>query len=255
MSYNAAIIKKLEAENYLALVLEKGVKEVGREALKQGELIYNGVERLSWYSSCLTENYQDVCEKIRKEDVRFIRSILKIIPTFHFKLPHIGFEFGEKKNNYSDVQVKDNVIKYMLKIFTEDVFSEIHYERRLNLNRILTKLSADYATVNFTNRSIAYSIASAIYMSAGLRATLESTLTSISRKSITVLGGYGYVKIAIDAADRLKLINPILYTKFYNTEVEMLYFLIEPVVTKIDHKFRHALTDEQIASDIVRLIK
>ncbi|MEY8769337.1 hypothetical protein ACMGEE_02455 [Erwinia sp. DT-104] len=255
MSYNAAIIKKLEAENYLALVLEKGVKEVGREALKQGELIYNGVERLSWYSSCLRENYQDVCEKIRKEDVRFIRSILKIIPTFHFKLPHIGFEFGEKKNNYSDVQVKDNVIKYMLKIFTEDVFSEIHYERRLNLNRILTKLSADYATVNFTNRSIAYSIASAIYMSAGLRATLESTLTSISRKSTTVLGGYGYVKIAIDAADRLKLINPILYTKFYNTEVEMLYFLIEPVVTKIDHKFRHALTDEQIASDIVRLIK
>lgn len=255
MSYNAAIIKKLEAENYLALVLEKGFKEVGREALKQGELIYNGVERLSWYSSCLTENYQDVCEKIRKEDVRFIRSILKIIPTFHFKLPHIGFEFGEKKNNYSDVQVKDNVIKYMLKIFTEDVFSEIHYERRLNLNRILTKLSADYATVNFTNRSIAYSIASAIYMSAGLRATLESTLTSISRKSTTVLGGYGYVKIAIDAADRLKLINPILYTKFYNTEVEMLYFLIEPVVTKIDRKFRHALTDEQIASDIVRLIK
>lgn len=255
MSYNAYIVKKMEADKYLALLLDKSIKEIGKEAVKQVGLIHDGIERASWYLSCFSKNYKDVCEKLRTEDIRFLKAILKITPNFRLNLPHVEFQHPGKIYNHSDIYIKDNVIEYMLEVFTEDVFSEVHYERKMQINKILFRLSAGYVTVNFANRSIAYAVASAIYMSAGLRIAIEGAITSIAKKGASAFGIYGYVKAAADAANRLKLLNGSLYSKFYSAEIEMLYFLIESVVTKIEHKFRYALSDEEIANDIMRLIK
>ncbi|WP_125288492.1 hypothetical protein [Erwinia sp. 198] len=74
------------------------------------------------------------------------------------------------------------------------------------------------------SRSPGYAVASAIYMSAGLRITLDATLTRITTFGAPVLGAYGYAKAAAEAAERLKILNPIFYTALYNAEIEMLYF-------------------------------
>ncbi|MGB8667602.1 MAG: hypothetical protein WCD24_23095, partial [Serratia inhibens] len=69
MSYNALIAKKLQADDYLANLLEKSISETGKQALIQAGHITDGFTRLTWYLSCFFDNYQDVCKRLEKEDV------------------------------------------------------------------------------------------------------------------------------------------------------------------------------------------
>lgn len=53
MSYNSLILNKLDADRYMANLLDKSLAGVQQQAVQQAHLIYSGVERLSWYSSVL----------------------------------------------------------------------------------------------------------------------------------------------------------------------------------------------------------
>ncbi len=39
----------------------------------------NGITRASYYTSCLMDNYQDVCSKLKQEDTRFIAGLAQLV--------------------------------------------------------------------------------------------------------------------------------------------------------------------------------
>lgn len=264
MSYNAYILKKLEADRYLASVLDKSVSKVGKESLKQANSIYDGTERISWYLSCFTEDYFDVCVKIAKEDYRFIKAIRKLVgPTkMAFTLSQRVFLGTLTSNyNYNNIIIIDDgsyypdIINAMIEKYIDNLFLDISEARISNILRILNKYSAKLTASGLTKRAVAYPIVTAICISAGLKAALESTLTTSIRWGVGGIGLYSYVRIAADAADRLKTRSPKFYNILYNMGLEMLYFLIEPITIKTTEKFRKSLSDEQIAAAILRLIE
>lgn len=77
--YNGIIIDKIQAEKYYALRLENALQDVKNQAIEQAEYINNGFTRLSWYTSCFTDNYQDVCTQLRYEDTKFLVSLRQLV--------------------------------------------------------------------------------------------------------------------------------------------------------------------------------
>lgn len=262
MSHNAYILKRLEADRYLASVLDKSVSEVGKQSLKQASSLYDGTERLSWYLSCFTENYFDVCIKMKKEDYRFIKAIRRLVgpAKITFTLSQRVF-LATLTSSYNSTIILDNGLYYsdiitaMIEKYIDSLLLDISEARIPNIVRILTKYSAKFTASGLTTRAVTYPIVTAICISAGLKAALESTLTTTIRWGVSGVGLYSYARIAADAADRLKIRSLLFYNTLYSMGVEMLYFLIEPITIKIPEKLRNSLSDEQIAAAILRLIE
>lgn len=66
----------MEADKELAIRLEQAFKGVKDEILEKGQQLTDAFTHATWYTSCLTENYQDVCSKLSNEDVRFVKGWL-----------------------------------------------------------------------------------------------------------------------------------------------------------------------------------
>jgi hypothetical protein len=63
MYYSNEVISYLQANNILALKLDHALTGVGKAVSNQIETIGAGATRALYYTSCFTDEYQDVCQK------------------------------------------------------------------------------------------------------------------------------------------------------------------------------------------------
>ncbi|HGI5918223.1 hypothetical protein [Yersinia enterocolitica] len=89
-----------------------------------------------------------------------------------------------------------------------------------------------------------------------MKLSIDNKLNKISAIAVTATGLYGHVQQAASAAQRLKMRNKPYYLALYSLKLEMLYFLIEPVISRNDHFFRPSMaTDSEVASAIMGMIR
>lgn len=72
-----------------------------------------------------------------------------------------------------------------------------------------------------------------------------------------VIGGlniYGIVQRAADSADNLKNFCPIFYYALYREGLEMMYFLIEPMIMKSGYLNISTASDEEIVRALKRMM-
>lgn len=62
MYYNNDVISYLQSNNILALKLDHALTGVGKAVSNQIETIGAGAKRALFYTSCFTDEYQDVCK-------------------------------------------------------------------------------------------------------------------------------------------------------------------------------------------------
>ncbi|MFX2696301.1 hypothetical protein V6279_03625, partial [Enterobacter bugandensis] len=79
MYYNEEIIRKIGTDKELAVRLDKALAGVKEGIVDYLNGLEDGVTRLLYYTSCLTVNYQDVCNKLISEDKRFLFSLYELI--------------------------------------------------------------------------------------------------------------------------------------------------------------------------------
>lgn len=229
MYSNEYILRKLDADKYMSHILQKSVSETGKLALEQTGHITDGIARLSWYSSCFFKNYQDVCSKLAYEDGRFLRALFRLTK-------------GE------------NIIRKMIFSYIKGAFKDLNDQRIRNICRLLAKMGIRQSISNLSSYAFATSIASAIYLSYGLRVIVSRTISVLLVRGPWIMGFYGYVKIAAEAANRLKSKNHTYYMALYRMDLEMMYFIIEPLLSGALTNFQSLKKDEEIASDILRII-
>ncbi|MFT0683632.1 hypothetical protein [Enterobacter hormaechei] len=230
MSYNSLILNKLDADRYMANLLDRSLEAVHQQTLQQAKTIYSGVERLSWYSSCFMDNYQDVCTRLKQEDIRFAKAI-----------------FTLAKHN--------DVIREMIEIYVNYMFENLSDQRIRNITRILAMSGTFVTSSTLTRLSIAYSVSALVASSLGMKVSVEGALTTWATRGIALAGAYGYVQIASQAAERLLHKHGRYYRDLYGRDLEMLYFLIEPIIERVDANNQWQKTDQDIVSDIIRLIR
>lgn len=71
MYYSNAILTKMASDKILARKLEDAISGVKDQATDQLGRLQGGATRIAWHLSCFTDNYQDVCSRLKTEDVRF----------------------------------------------------------------------------------------------------------------------------------------------------------------------------------------
>ncbi|MEZ6877042.1 hypothetical protein [Enterobacter sp. KBR-315C3_2022] len=73
MYHSEDVIRQLQSQNVLAMKLDRAVRAVGEEVKQHVSNIGAGAQHLLYYTSCLTDEYYDVCTKQHLEDSRFER--------------------------------------------------------------------------------------------------------------------------------------------------------------------------------------
>lgn len=79
MYYSDAIISKMASDKILAKKLEHAIFGVKEQLIEQASRIQDGATRMAYYTSCFTDNYQDVCSKLKSEDVRFFEAFYQLV--------------------------------------------------------------------------------------------------------------------------------------------------------------------------------
>ncbi|WLI77407.1 hypothetical protein Q5705_02240 [Kosakonia sp. H02] len=230
MYSNIIILDKMHADRFLALTLDNALTGVRDEMLEQAKNIQAGAARLAFYVSCFTTNYQDVCEKQKAEDVRFMRAIVKLIG-------------------------KSNVIEQMVRIYVDLLLKNLTPERIQRINRELFKHGATFASGSVTNQTLGGAIVAAVCYSFSLSVSIERALLRYSTRAVIMTGLYSYIQDAADAAGRLKQQNGIYYYTLYAETLEMLYFLIEPIISRNSTLNRLPSSDAEITEAIMRIIR
>lgn len=196
---------KMEADRVIASQLESMTKKLKDNTISLTTNLYSGIERTSWYSSCLFEKYNDVCEELKFEDRRMFFSIV-------------------------EVYKREDVILDMVKAYVDILMKNFDEHKQLMIAKSVLGTKSEIIINRAIKESIAYLLAKSITSSFGFGAIVRKKINTYSLHGITITAFYGKVQKAAMSARHLRDINPPLYWSLYSMKIEMLYFLIEPVL-------------------------
>ncbi|MFY7421923.1 hypothetical protein ACOTXC_20865 [Enterobacter cloacae complex sp. IR5428] len=233
MYYSEEIIKRIGTDKELAVRLDKALMGV-----KQGVVDYvNGLgdatTRLLYYTSCLTDNYQDVCKKLGSEDIRFICALYELIK-------------------------HRDIIFRMLKIYIETILKNKNETEKKTILQKLTPFTTNYSIKYISKNGLIYAVASYICYENKMNLAVQNALMKkIGSRVGWIVGGlniYGIVQRAAESADNLKNFCPLFYNALYMEGLEMMYFLIEPIIMKSGYLNINTASDEEIVRALKRMM-
>ncbi|BCG11141.1 hypothetical protein [Buttiauxella agrestis] len=197
----------MESERKIALSLEEGLTSFRKNGHEVLNSIYSGAERVSWYTSCFFDNYQDVCQELKEEDKRMIAAI-------------------------NEVFTRKDVIFDMIELYTGHVLDNFSDSVRERIVIQVTGLLAKNRTKFSTKSVLSYLIAKYISESISFTTKIRVAIGKVSNVILTLLDFYSNIQKAALSARRLKTLNPVFYHILYRNNLEMLYFIIEPALQR-----------------------
>lgn len=224
------VVSYLQSNKILALKLDQALASVKGQVENQLNTLGAGATRLTYYTSCFTDEYQDVCKKQKTEDIRFAKGVTHL-------LAHGG------------------VVYDMLKIYFEEIFKYKTSKQLENIQKMLMAVNVHIAASSLTGAGFTLAVAASV--SVGMNLSMEMSLLA-GRTAGTVVGivtSYGIVQKAADSAQRLNYKFPAYYSALYAKELEMMYFLIEPIFERANAFQAQWASDEDIANIITKMIR
>ena len=79
MYYSNEVIRYLQSNKILALKFDRALTGVGKAVSSHIETTGAGAKRALYYTSCFTDEYQDVCQQQKAEDIRFRNGVIYLI--------------------------------------------------------------------------------------------------------------------------------------------------------------------------------
>ncbi|WP_395275322.1 hypothetical protein [Enterobacter hormaechei] len=233
MYYSEEIIERIGTDKELAVRLDKALMGVKEGVVDYVNGLGDATTRLLYYTSCLTENYQDVCKKLGSEDIRFICALYELV-----------------KHRY--------IIFRMLKIYIETILKNKNETEKKTILQKLTPFTKNYSIKYISKNGLIYAVASYICYGNKMNLSVQNALmTKIGSRVGWIVGGlniYGFVQRAAESADNLKNFCPLFYNALYMEGLEMMYFLIEPMIMKSGYLNINTATDEEIVRALKRMM-
>lgn len=230
MYYSNEVISYFQANKILALKLDHALTGVGKAVSNQIETIGAGATRALYYTSCFTDEYQDVCQKQKSEDIRFTKGVYHII-------------------RHGDV------VYDMLKIYFEEVFRYKTSDQLEHIKQLLMAVNIHIAASSLTKAGFALATASLVAAGMNLSLELSALIGRRMGQVVGAIGLYSVVQKAADSARRLHITYPAYYSALYAQELEMMYFLIEPLFERAGAFKAQWVLDGEIADIITRMIR
>ncbi len=230
MYYSNEVISYLQSNKILALKLDHALTGVGKAVSNQIETIGTGAKRALYYTSCFTDEYQDVCQQQKTEDIRFRNGVLHL-------LQHGG------------------VVYDMLKIYFEEIFKFKTSDQIEHIKQMLMAVNVHIAASYLTGHGFALAVAASVAFGMNLSLDMSALAGRWAFRGISGAGVYGVVQKAADSAHRLHFIYPSYYAALYAQELEMMYFLIDPLFERAGALKAQSASDADIAGIITKMIR
>jgi hypothetical protein len=232
MAYsNYYIINWMEADKELAIRLEHALKGVKDEVLEKGQQLSDAFTRATWYTSCLTENYQDVCSKLSNEDVRFAKGLVELVK-------------------------RKDIIFFLIRLYVETYLKSASEDKIKNIARELSKMGSHAANGVLSSRALTFAVAQAIAHSFSLTSHFaRNKIRSGAQYALWGLTVYSFATEAAKKAEELHKYQPAYYYALYSLNLEMMYFLVEPVLSRNNHFRTFGKSNKELAEGLYRLMK
>lgn len=203
---------KLQSDRQLAVYSQQGVTSTWKAMKGIGSDIYSGIERASWYSSCLIPSYHDVCEELYSEEKRMLYSIRSIY-------------------RYRDV------IGHMLYLYFQMVIDDTGNGNPKSMARSadsrMAGIVASMPVSKATRLGLAVALSEALSSSDLVSRAVVERLAARVPNVVWIFQLFGTDQKCALAARRLKMLDPKYYAILYHAELEMLYYFIEPILSDI----------------------
>ncbi|MEP9339373.1 hypothetical protein ABKT96_06360 [Enterobacter kobei] len=233
MYYSETIIKKIGTDKELAVRLDKALAGVKEGVVDYLNGLEDGITRLLYYTSCLTDNYQDVCNKLSSEDKRFLFSLYELIK-------------------------HRDVIFRMIKVYIETLLKNKSEVEKKTILEKLTPFTTNYSIKYISRNGLIYAVAAYICYGNNMNLAVQNALMKKTGSRVgVVIGGlnlYGLVQHAAESADNLKNFCPLFYNALYAEGLEMMYFLIEPIIMKSGYLNINSASGEEITRALKRMM-
>ncbi|MDX6019334.1 hypothetical protein SIL08_03400 [Scandinavium sp. V105_16] len=193
--------------------------------------LYSGLERASWYSSCLVPHYNDACQELKAEEIRTVYSVQSIF-------------------RYHDV------LGHMLQLYFEMVYDDIKNGNPKGGARGLAKTGANVAShlavTKATRNATTYAVAQLLVQSEFLSKAVVEKLAGKISFAVVAIQFFGLEQKAALAARALKSLDSQYYWILYQAKLEMLYYFIEPILADIIKRVKSGLyfNFEDLAEDL-----
>ena len=208
---------KFQSDRQLAIYGQQGVAGTWKALKGIGSDIYSGMERFSWYSSCLIPSYHDVCEELLSEEKRMYLSIVSI---YRYR----------------------NVIAHMLYLYFESIMTDSENGNEKNRVRKtdsnVTGLVKNIPASKAARLAIAWALAKSLSESGLLSEIVVERLARRVPNVVMALQLMGTDQKCALAARRLKVLDPKYYATLYDAQLEMLYYFFEPFLAEIIKKMQ-----------------
>lgn len=224
MYHSDLILKGIKADELMASQLEKALIGVKDQVLQQASKIGDGATRLVYYTSCFTDNYQDVCAKLKEEDLRFLDGIAEVVK-------------------------RRDIIYRLVQIYFEEIFRFKTREQLSAINSGLLKAGVIISSNTLNNQTFIIGITTAVCLGIGFNSSIVAWTGKTAALTVTGLGLYGIVQQAADSAERLRLQAPMYYQALHMQRLEMMYFLVEPTFMKAQ------AFESDITNAIINMVK
>lgn len=230
MYFNNEVTRYLQSNKILALKLDHALAAVRGKAGEQFLLLEKGATRLIYYTSCFTDEYQDVCKKQKTEDIRFGNAVVKLLQD-------------------------TDVVKEMLKIYFDEIFKYKSSQQLEHIKEMLLAASVHIAASNLTGEGFSLAVATTVCVGMNLSLEISAATGRAAGFSTAAVTSYGIIQNAADSARRLHVTFPAYYAALYAQELEMMYFLIEPLLERSGALHAQGAPDSDVVTIISRMIR
>lgn len=234
MYYSKEIIERIGSDKDLAVRLDHAVAGVKDGAIEYLNNLGDATTRLLYYTSCFTDNYQDVCKRLSIEDKRFADGIYQLV-------------------------THRDIIFRMIRIYIETLLNGKSEDRKRNILEKTIRLTTHYSVKQISKIGLLYAVAKYICygnkMNSAVQNAFNNKIAGKGAIALFVLNTYSLVQQAADSANRLKNNSPLFYHALYTEHLEMMYFLIEPVITKSGNFNVYSASDDGIAEALIKMMK
>ena len=211
---------KMQTDKTIAENLEKALIQLKEEMTQTVKNVQSGAERASWYGSCLFDDYKDVCNQLRNEDSRMLSAVRQVYQ-------------------------RDDVVLDMVELYFRKVIYKISPQGQKNILFLITEKLAKHASDKASKLSLSYLIAKIITESHEFNDSHIKIINKTSLVAVNVLSFYGKMQNAAMSARRLRFQDPDYYWSLHNEKLEMLYYIIEPNMSKIIQLINSGSSNEE----------
>ncbi|MFW0765385.1 hypothetical protein ACN0IV_05990 [Trabulsiella odontotermitis] len=217
---------QMESQRHLAMILTKSLREVKNDYLEVIDDAKLGADHIINYGSCFVPDdyYRKACSDMFRNDVRLIKSLYEI------------YERGD-------------VILDMVEIYFNKTLKRMNEE---SLNEKLKKLfgiASKYYSTKSSKGSLSLTLTYLLINRNDFKDQYFKFVHSFVAAFVTASVFAAKLEIASLAVHKLKIQDDEYYQLLYNERIEMLYFLIEPSMSKIIYQIQSSDNNEDVIAN------